>query len=114
MALICYHGDNPHIINQERADIILESIANPDRRKIISTIKNKFKTANQIAKDVELPISTVYRRIRELNDKNVLIVQARITKKGKKEFSYKSKVRKVVFTFEDNMLDVQIYTNLRD
>ena len=114
MALVCYHGDNPHVINQERADLILGAISDPDRRKILNSIRDEFKTANQIASETNLPISTVYRKIHELDEKHVLISSGKINSHGKKEFTYQSKIRKVVAVFENNEIDVKIYTNLRD
>ena len=114
MALVCYHGNNPHVINQERADFILKTIADPDRRKVIASIKNEFKTAIQISKETGITLNKVYKKIHELTSRNVLISSSKINSRGKKEFSYKSKIRKVLVEFEDDILDVQIYTNLRD
>ena len=114
MALVCYHGSNAHIINQERADFILKTIADPDRRKVIGSIKDQFKTAIQISEETGLTLNKVYKKIHDLSDRNVLISSAKINSRGKKEFVYKSKIRKVLVEFEDDVLDVQIYTNLRD
>ena len=114
MALVCFHGENPHIINQERADIILSAISDPERRKIITSIKNEFKNVNQIAKETQLSSSTVYRKIHELDEKNIIISSSKICANGKREFSYKSKIQKVTIKFEYDSLDVKIYTNLRD
>ena len=113
MALVCYHGQNPHIINQERADVILGVVVDPMFRKIIDCIKDDFKSAKQISQELELPITTTYRYIHELEEKNVLILSSRI-KFGKKTFAFKSKIQKVVSTFEGETVDVKIYTNLRD
>lgn len=114
MALVCYHGKNPHIIDQERADIILNAISDVERRKIITSIKNQFKTVNEISEKTELSTSTVYRKIKELNEKNFLISSSQILKNGKRKFSYKSKIQRVEMTFEYDTLDVKVYTNLRD
>ena len=114
MALVCYHGENPHTINQDRADLVLGAISDPDRRKIISSIRNKFKTINQISEETGLPISTTYRKIHELDENKLLIPSGKIGIHGKKEFTYKSKIQKVTMTFENDVLDIKIYTNLRD
>lgn len=114
MALVCYHGENPHIINQQRADVILRVLSEPERRKIINTIKDDFKTAIQIAQETEIPVASVYRRIHELNEKNILITTAKINSQKKREMRYKSKVRKVIAKFDEGTVDVKIYTNLRD
>ena len=56
----------------------------------------------------------VYRHIRELNKKNVLILSGIVNNQGKKEFTYKSKIQKVIMKFGDNTFDVKVYSALRD
>ena len=114
MALVCYHGENPYIINQEKADMILNAISDPERRKIISTIRDDFKSVNQITKETGLVKSTTYRKIMELNEKKLLLTSGKIGSHGKKEFTYKSKIQKVSMIFENNSLDLKVYTNLRE
>lgn len=113
MMLICYHGENPYIINQQRADLIIGVMADPRLRSIINCIKDEFKNVKQISSELKLSVSTTYRYIHELDRKNVLILSCKI-QFGKKTFAYKSKIRKVVSTFEGQKIDVKIYTNLRD
>ena len=114
MALVCYHGENPHTINQERADMVLAAISDTKSRKIISSIKDEFKKISQIAQETSLPTSTVYRKVQGLHEKKLLITSGEISKYGKKEFAYKSKIQRVIMEFENNKLDIKIYTNLRD
>ena len=114
MALVCYHGENPHRINQERADEILETVSDPYQRKIIGCIKDESKTVFQISKDAGIATSTVYRKIHKLDEKKLLISSGSITPQKKREFKYKSKIRKVVTVFDEDVIDVKIYTNLRD
>ena len=111
--LVCYHGETPHIINQQRADMILEVIADPRLRNIINCTKDEFKNVKQISRELKLSVSTTYRYIHELKRKNILIVSSNI-QLGKKTFAYKSKIQKVISTFEGQKIDVKIYTNLRD
>ncbi len=113
MALVCYHGEIPHKINQDRVDVILKTMLNQDRRKIISCIKNESKTISQISKETGLSISSVYRKIRELDEKKLLFLSGDINLHRKKEFRYKSKIRKVVVVFEKDVTDVKVYSNLR-
>ena len=113
MALVCYHGENPHIINQERADMILGIVADPNLRKIINCIKEDFKNAKQISNELKLPITTTYRHLHELEEKNILILSSKI-QQGKRTFSFKSKIQKVISIFDQDSIDMKIYTNLRD
>ena len=114
MALVCYHGENHYPINQEKADLVLNTISDRERRKIINSIRDDFKTAHQISEETGLPKSTIYRKIRELEENKLLIISGRIGTHGKRESTYKSKIRKVIMTFDDDVLDVKIYTNLRN
>ena len=115
MPLVCYHDTTPYNINQDRADIILRTISDPAKRKIISCIKSEPKTVIQISKEIDLPVSTVYRKIGVLQEDKLLIASAGIhTIKNKKEFKYKSKIRKAVMVFEDDTLDFKVYSNMRD
>lgn len=114
MALVCYHGENPYTIDQKKADLVLNTVSDTERRKIINSIRDDFKTANQISEETGLPRSTVYRKIRELEENKLLILSGKIGIHGKRESTYKSKIRKVIMTFDDDVLDVKIYTNLRD
>jgi len=91
MALVCHHGENPHVINQERADIILGVIAEPNLRNIIHCIKDDFKNAKQIANELHLPLTTTYRHLHELEEKNILILSSKM-QYGKRTFSFKSKI----------------------
>ena len=114
MALICYHGKIPRKINQDRANIILETILHLDRRKVIFCIKNESKSIIQISEETGLSISSVYRMIRKLDEKKLLFLSGNINLHRKREFRYKSKIRKVVVVFDKDVTDVKVYSNLRE
>ncbi len=114
MALVCYHGEIPHKINQDRANIILKTILDPNLRKVIFCIKDESKSVSQISNETGLSISSTYRRIRNLDKKNLLFLSGIIRHQGQKEFRYKSKIRKVVVVFDKDVTDVKVYSNLRD
>ncbi len=113
MALVCYHGETPRKINQDRADVILKAILDKERRKVIFCIKNESKTIRQISKDTGLSISSVYRRIHDLEKKKLIILSGSINL-DRREFRYKSKIRKVVVVFDKDVTDVKIYSNLSE
>ena len=112
MSLVCYLGEKRYKIDQERATEILNVMLNPENRKIISCIKNEPKNVIQIHEETSLAISTVYRRLRQLEKKKLLILSGNISK-DRKTVSYKSKIRKVVAMFEDGVVDLKIYSNLK-
>ena len=114
MALVCYHGEIPHKINQDRANIILKTILDPVLRKVIFCIKDESKPVSQISNETGLSISSVYRRIRDLDKKKLLFLSGIIRLQGQREFRYKSRIRKVVVVFDKDVTDVKVYSNLRD
>ena len=71
MALVCYHGDTPYKINQDRANEILGVMINPEHRTIMNCIKDESKSVSQISDETGLTKSTTYRRLHELNKKNI-------------------------------------------
>jgi len=113
MTLVCYHGEIPHKINQDKASIILKTILDIDRRKVIFCIKNESKPVSQISKETGLSISSVHRRIHDLDKMKLLFLSGDTNLLGRREFRYKSKIRKVVVVFDKDVTDVKVYSNLR-
>ena len=100
MALICYHGENPHIINQERADMIVGIMADPNLRSIINCIKDEFKNVKQISQELKLPITTTYRYIHELDEKMYLSYQVK-SNLVRRHLSLRVKSKKLFQHFKD-------------
>lgn len=114
MSVICYHGETQHRINQDRGNEIFEVMLDDVNRKIITCIKDEPKTALQVSTETGLSSSMTYRRLRELKEKNLLILSGEISTDKKKRFRHKSKIRKVVTSFDGNVTDIQIYLNLKN
>lgn len=49
------------------------------------------KNAYQLSQDCDISLTTVYRQIKRLNDKKLLVVSGSIDESGKKHFVFKSK-----------------------
>ena len=114
MSVTYYHGEIPLSIDSDRANEIVKAMIDPASRKILVNIKNNSKTVLQISKDLDLSISKTYRMLNKLNKKKLLIVTGEINSHHKKASKYKSKIRKIVTTYDDTVADVKIYSNLRD
>jgi len=114
MTLVCYHGEIPYKINQDRADEILEVMTNLEHRMIINCIKNESKSVFQISEDTGITKSTIYRRIRELNKKKLLILSGEINSHKRKVVKYKSKICKIMVILDKDMMDVTIFSNLKN
>lgn len=66
------------VLSEESAVRILRSATSP-------------KNAYQLSRDCDISLTTVYRQIKRMNDKKLLIVSGSIDESGKKHFVFKSK-----------------------
>jgi len=66
------------VLSEESAVRILRSATSP-------------KNAYQLSQDCDISLTTVYRQIKRLNDKKLLVVSGSIDESGKKHFVFKSK-----------------------
>ena len=114
MSVICYRGEIPHRINLERGNEILKVMLDQVNRKIITCIKDEPKTALQISIETGLSSSMIYRRLHRLKERNLLILSGEFTADNKKRVKHKSKIRKVVTSFDGNITNIEIYFNLKN
>ncbi len=114
LSVVCYHGETLHRIDQHRANEILGVLLDDSNRKIILCIRDKPKTALQVSTETGLSISMTYRRLRELKEKNLLILSGESSTDKVKRFRHKSKIRKVETSFDGNVTAIKIYSNLRN
>ena len=114
MELVCYYGETRYKIDQKKADVIVKIILDQENITLINCIKDEPKTIRQIVNNTKISTSTVYRKIRNLHKKNLLIISGNINVQGKREFRYQSKIRKVVTIFDEGIIDVKVYMNLKE
>jgi predicted transcriptional regulator len=104
-----------NIIQLSEFDItqkIIESLSNVCTRAVLFSIKNKSKDATQIADELKISISTVYKTLSNLED--LALVDADkyvISPEGKKIKYYRSRISKVEITLEDSEPKLNLYPN---
>ena len=101
----------PTIINDDRKEIYIRVVSDRFSIKIITSIINRPRTAVEISKETDIPISTVYRRLKFLNENKLLKVTGGINKDGK-FFVYQSKIKEVEITFDGESIRVSVTPNL--
>ncbi|MDH5432281.1 MAG: ArsR family transcriptional regulator [Nitrosopumilus sp.] len=103
---------NPLTIEEsERKEIFLEILSDKYCRLILESIMNAPKSAIEISRDKEIPLSTVYRRIQQLHDSHMIRTSGIITDEGKRLFLYKSKIKEVNTRFYDGKITVDVVFN---
>ena len=99
------------IDDRDKMQIFARVISDQFSLKIITSIINNPKTAVVIAKETNIPISTVYRRLQFLQENKLLKVSGDINKDGK-FFLYQSKIKEIKITFNGESMKVSIIPNL--
>ncbi len=93
-------------------DKVLKALADEYSRIIILSTIQKAKSAVELSSEKNLPISTVYRRLHELEEaKLVAIERSMITEDGKKFDLYRSTVASVSVSFNPGSTEVEIVPN---
>ena len=91
---------------------ILKALSDDYSRTIMNYTIEKPKSVVNMVKDCDIPMTTAYRRVRELEDNKILKVTGSIvTDDGKKYFLYQNRLKAIYVVFGLEALDVQIVEN---
>jgi len=99
------------IDDHERQQVFLQIISDQFSVRIISAIIPEAKTAVQIGKETNIPISTVYRRLQLLQENKMVKVSGGINKVGK-FFVYQSKIREISTFFDGKSMKIYVTPNI--
>ncbi len=105
----------PNIIQLSEFDItqrIIESLSNVCTRAVLFSIKSESKDATQIADELKISLSTVYKTLSTLEDLALVeIDKFVISSEGKKIKQYRSRIGKVEITLENSDPTLNLYPN---
>ncbi len=91
---------------------IIESLSNACTRSVLFSVKNESKDVGQIANELKLSLSTVYKTLSILEDLALVEVeQYIISPEGKKIKLYRSRIGKVEITLEGFEPILNLYPN---
>ena len=81
---------------------IIEALSNVCTRSVLFSVKNESKDVTQIADELQISISTVYKTLSTLEDLALAEIDRYvISPEGKKIKLYRSRIRKVEITLDD-------------
>jgi len=96
----------------ELKNAICKALADKYSRVILAYAMDKPKSVIEMSKDCKIPISTVYRRIRDLTNAGLLNIKScLITIEGKKYYLYRSKIKAINTIFGINSVNIEIIFN---
>ena len=105
----------PSTIQLSEFDItqkIIESLSNICTRAVLFSVKNESKEATQIADELKISLSTVYKTLSTLEDLALVEVDKYIiSSEGKKIKQYRSRISKVEITLDNMQPSLNLYPN---
>ena len=91
---------------------IIESLSNVCTRSVLFSVKNESKDVTQIANELKISISTVYKTLSTLEDLALAEIDRYvISSEGKKIKLYRSRIGKVEITLNDFEPILMLYPN---
>ena len=104
----------PNILQLSEYDItqkIMESLTNTCHRSVLFSIINNSKDAPQIAEELNISLSAVYKTLGKLEDLTLIEIEKFNFIEGKKIKLYKSRIGRAEITFENNDAVLHLYPN---
>jgi len=100
------------ISEPSRIQALVQGLADEYSRKIILSAIPKAKSVEDMSRENDIPLSTCYRRVHELLDSQILVVERIIvTPEGKKYELLRSAYRAVNVSFDGGVLKVDALIN---
>ncbi len=91
---------------------ILKALSDEYSRTIMNFTIEQPKSVVEIVKECDIPMTTAYRRVKELEENKILKVTGSVvTDDGKKYFLYQNRLKSIYVIFGFEELDVQIVEN---
>jgi hypothetical protein len=100
------------ITDPSKVQALVQGLADEYSRKIILSAIPKAKSVEDMSRENDIPLSTAYRRIHELLDAQLLVVERIIvTPDGKKYELLRSAYRAINVTFDGGAMKVDAVIN---
>ena len=100
------------ISDPSRVQALVKGLADEYSRKILLSTIPKAKSVEDMSRENDIPLSTCYRRVHELLDSQILVVEKIIvTPEGKKYELLRSAYRAVNVTFDGGVMKVDAMIN---
>ena len=84
----------PQLKKNDVTQIVIEMLADAESRAILFSIINKGKTAGELSKKHRIPLSSVYKKISDLEELTLIKVDSwELSDKGRRFKVYKSRIK---------------------
>ena len=104
----------PNVLQLSEYDItqkIMESLTNACHRSVLFSIINISKDAPNIAEELNISLSAVYKTLGKLEELTLVEIERFDFVEGKKVKLYKSRIGRAEISFDDNDTVLHLYPN---
>lgn len=96
----------------ERKKALLRAMADEYSLKILMALIDKADSVNNISRINDIPIATAYRRVSELQEAGLLVIERGVlTDDGKRYDLYRSAVRSMQISFRSGEIEIDVIPN---
>ena len=100
------------IRDQGRKSAVLAALADEYSLKILMSLIDRAESVNSISRNNDIPIATAYRRISELQESGLVIVERGVlTEDGKRYDLYRSAIRGMTITIQRGQVEIDVTPN---
>jgi len=99
------------VLDSDSYQVYLNTVADVYSRRILDYILDDSHSVIEISVGTQIPLRTVYRKIQNMIDSDIVKISGNITESGKKYFMYKSKIRGLYTKYSEKQLEVYIIRN---
>lgn len=97
------------ISEDESIEEILDTIGDPRARTVLAAISREPRSVGALTEDLDLGRSTIYQRLNELEEYDLVTVENRISSDGNHYQVFKCNFESTIISLEDDEYDVRIF-----
>ena len=104
----------PQLKKYDITQKVIEALADAESRAILFSIIKRGKTAAEISEKCKIPLSSVYKKLTDLEDLTLVEIEKRlISDKGRKFKVYKSRISKADISIKKSEPSIILIPNSR-
>ena len=102
----------PQLKKYDTTQKVIEALADAESRTILFSIIRKGKTASDLSTSLKIPLSSVYKKLSDLEDLTLIHVEKTIlSQKGRRFKVYRSRINKAEISIKKSEPTLSLYAN---
>ncbi|MFD1646823.1 helix-turn-helix domain-containing protein [Haloarchaeobius litoreus] len=95
--------------NDEHSDEVLELLGQQRVRQILAATSSEPRSAKELGEECDVALSTIYRRVEDMIEGDLLVERTRIESDGSHHSVYEANIDHLDVDIEDGIIDVHIH-----